>query len=544
MKKLAPAAPWAVFVPAFAVYAFTAYPAIAPRDSADLASAALTLGVAHPPGYPLYSSLGRLWLALIPFGGAAYRLNLLSAAAGSAAAALLCRLLMRRLAPGAAALGALCFAFAAGPWKFAELSEMYSLHALFICALLLLAEGEDGTQARRAAATGLLFGAGLVNHQALILLAPALLWLWRGRLAERASTLAAFTAAGLGLELFVLVRLGDAPLAWRVLTRADYGPFELFKGFSAPLSGAGAARLDWASLAGLAVVCPFAALWPVGLWRARKEPRAVGLALALAAFGPFFFMMTRFDLSSWVARTVLEPAYIAPALVACLLSAEALAGLPERAATSAAAAALVLTVALNAGAAYHRDDFLAYDYVRDLRARLPEHSAAIVKGDTALFGLKYLNCLDPAVTRTLRGTLDEDNPGWVAASLAREPDRPIFAVGMPEAELEALAAPAGAALSVEGPVVRIVPRGAAPPPAPGWELSVLRRSRSFTRRESYARDVILARGFAHYLLGGLTERAGGDPTLEYVRAAAVDPEDYMIEWQPAKTYNPRRAPRR
>jgi hypothetical protein len=74
-------------------------------------------------------------------------------------------------------------------------------------------------------------------------------------------------------------------------------------------------------------------------------------------------------------------------------------------------------------------------------------------------------------------------------------------------------------------------------------LSVLRRGAAFARRESYARDVILARAFSHYLLGGLIAQAGGDPSLEYVRAAALDPEDYSIERAPANTYNAPRAKR-
>jgi len=56
----------AVFAAAFALYLYCLYPTIAPRDSADMAAAALTLGVAHPPGYPLYALLGRAWLTLLP----------------------------------------------------------------------------------------------------------------------------------------------------------------------------------------------------------------------------------------------------------------------------------------------------------------------------------------------------------------------------------------------------------------------------------------------------------------------------------------------
>ena len=77
------ALPWLLFLGIFAVYAWTAYPTVAPRDSADLAVAALTASPAHPPGYPLYALLGKAWISLIPWGDPAYRLNLLSAAGGA-----------------------------------------------------------------------------------------------------------------------------------------------------------------------------------------------------------------------------------------------------------------------------------------------------------------------------------------------------------------------------------------------------------------------------------------------------------------------------
>ena len=46
-------------------------------DSGDLVTAAVTFGVAHPPGYPLYTFFG--WIAsLVPFFTPAWRVGLLS----------------------------------------------------------------------------------------------------------------------------------------------------------------------------------------------------------------------------------------------------------------------------------------------------------------------------------------------------------------------------------------------------------------------------------------------------------------------------------
>ena len=49
------------------VYAFTAAPGVALADAGDFLNGVLTLGIVHPPGYPLYTVLGHLF-SLLPFG--------------------------------------------------------------------------------------------------------------------------------------------------------------------------------------------------------------------------------------------------------------------------------------------------------------------------------------------------------------------------------------------------------------------------------------------------------------------------------------------
>nr|XP_028586377.1 transmembrane protein 260 isoform X3 [Podarcis muralis] len=55
-------------------------------DSGELITAAYELGVAHPPGYPLFTLLAKLAIELLPFGSVAFRVNLLCAVLGAAAA--------------------------------------------------------------------------------------------------------------------------------------------------------------------------------------------------------------------------------------------------------------------------------------------------------------------------------------------------------------------------------------------------------------------------------------------------------------------------
>ena len=52
------------------------------------------LGIAHPPGFPLYTMLGKLF-TLIPFGDVAYRVNLMSALFAALTLALVSRTVRR-----------------------------------------------------------------------------------------------------------------------------------------------------------------------------------------------------------------------------------------------------------------------------------------------------------------------------------------------------------------------------------------------------------------------------------------------------------------
>ncbi len=64
----------------FALYAATTARDVLPADSGEFQLTAATWGIAHPPGYPLYTVASALWMRLIPFGAAVFRVNLFSAA--------------------------------------------------------------------------------------------------------------------------------------------------------------------------------------------------------------------------------------------------------------------------------------------------------------------------------------------------------------------------------------------------------------------------------------------------------------------------------
>src|SRR6476619_2734002 len=78
----------AVFLVALVVYSWTLAPTVTLTDSGELIVAAYGLGVAHPPGTPLWVMLAHL-PSLVPVGSVAVRINFSSAVFAALACAML-----------------------------------------------------------------------------------------------------------------------------------------------------------------------------------------------------------------------------------------------------------------------------------------------------------------------------------------------------------------------------------------------------------------------------------------------------------------------
>ncbi|MBI4055862.1 MAG: DUF2723 domain-containing protein [Elusimicrobia bacterium] len=230
--------PILIFLAFFGLYLYCLYPALAPyRDAGEMAVGAQTLGVLHPPGYPLYLLVSRLFRGL-PFGNLAYRLNL-----GSALAAALCLVclaaFLRRLCGTAPMLLALCaLGFSSIFWELALVSEMYSLGIFFLSAALLCWFFWERTEEGRYLFLGsFLYGLGLGVRMDLLLVLPAWLVLFYKR-KPRAFPLAGhilfFWLLGFSVYLYLPLRSAQFPWLdwnhpatlerfWSTLTRQTHG---------------------------------------------------------------------------------------------------------------------------------------------------------------------------------------------------------------------------------------------------------------------------------------------------------------------------------
>ena len=163
----------AAALPSFALYVLTLAPTVTAEDSGELITSAHTLGVAHPPGYPLWCILGKV-STLLPFGSIAWRVNLLSAVLGALSVGLLAVLafgLTRGF--GVSLASALAFAVSRDFWGQAVIAEVYTLNVLAILLMLwLVLSYDEDRQTGRLYLAAVIAGLGLSNHSTMGPLIP------------------------------------------------------------------------------------------------------------------------------------------------------------------------------------------------------------------------------------------------------------------------------------------------------------------------------------------------------------------------------------
>lgn len=132
-----------VFTAVLLSYTATLCPTIYGGDSGELAAVVHTMGIAHPPGHPLYVVTAKLFSILFPFGDLIFRLNFMSAFFGALACSMFF-LSARHLVMNdkfrniISFFCALVFGFSLSAWNFALFAETYSLNVFFLSVLVFL----------------------------------------------------------------------------------------------------------------------------------------------------------------------------------------------------------------------------------------------------------------------------------------------------------------------------------------------------------------------------------------------------------------------
>jgi hypothetical protein len=432
-----------------ALYWCTAARDIVVGDTPELVTAAITLGVAHPPGYPLFTILGHLF-SFLPFGTLPFRVNLLSLACNSAAVGFVQATARRLTGAGPpAAAAALVLGLSTLFWEWSLAAEVFSLNNLLAAALIyfLVRWRDEPGRGVWVAAAALTTGLALSNQLTIVLLAPAVLtvlWSRRAALSARAALL-------LGCALAILVGLLPyAYIPWAaarrpmlnwgavaspgelvdfVLRRA-YGTAELVAG---PYAGGSATARVLALLASIGPLTGTLAL--AGAVRAYRSVRWYFwfCLLAFLFAGPLFIAYANMDISRPQALYVLERFFllsrvaVAPLVAFGILSlAGGLRWVWPRLGARAVPAVATAVVALAGAAAVLRypavnqsENRIARHFAEDILATLEPGSILLASGDHVVLPLIYLQAVErrrPDVTVVMLPLM---SAAWYVSELRR-----------------------------------------------------------------------------------------------------------------------------
>ncbi|KAM7403002.1 hypothetical protein PAMA_003772 [Pampus argenteus] len=400
-------------------------------DSGELITTACELGVAHPPGYPLFTLLSRLAMSLLPSLSSAHSVNLMSSLLGAAACGALCFTVCRLAGPGpGAVLAGGLFAVSRLSWQWAVVAEVFTLNNLFVGLLFFLAASfhcaESITQRKKISRWGALCcGLGLCNQHTLVLYVLVIIpWVLHRLYSHRELCLRGLVSLGvcflLGFVPYIYLPvssyLNSARWSWgdqtslsgllTHLLRAEYGTFSLAKTESSVnLTTMLKAQLDHC-LADLSL--PVLLLAGTGLILSSWDRRCCSVSwlftVMLLVYSLFFAWRANLDISRPLLLGVVERFWLQSDAAVCVLAGLGLSriqtGLERRLGHGGLwkTTGWVLTTALLAHMVHtnHREcdqsrNGVVEKFGRELLASVPADSIILTRGDLPGNSLRYLH---------------------------------------------------------------------------------------------------------------------------------------------------------
>lgn len=361
-------------------------------DSAELVTAAVTLGITHPPGYPLYTLIGHLftWLPLDP----ATAVNLMSAAFAALAVGLVF-LVGRQLAldRGPALIGAATLGASGLFWANAVVAEVYC-PAVAVAALVLylLLRAADEQRLSLVIVAAFLAGLGLGIHLSVATLGlgfALLVWFYGKRVKPMISAAGAALAGSL-VFLYVPWRAAQQPalnicnpsspaqLAWYVTGGAYrdwYGNDAGLLERGATIGGLLQDQLTWLGV-GLAIA-------GIAWLSRRRTSDCLALVLMMAGNIAFFFRYQAHDVEVFLLHSTMILCCFVGAGAQAVTEQIVKATAPAKAARGArlAAAALMLLPSSLVYANYASADMSGFDetepFIRAAADTLPKDAVIL-----------------------------------------------------------------------------------------------------------------------------------------------------------------------
>jgi tetratricopeptide (TPR) repeat protein len=418
-----------VFVLTIGLYLATLPRGVLPGDSGELIAASRTLSIAHPPGYPIYMMVGKLFSSLVMLGPMAFRYNLLSAVAVSVALALL-YLILTEL--GVGRLVGLAVALGLGTlesfWLQATMAEVYALNGLFTVLLLYCSLLGRRYGQRSWLLLGYVGGLALSHHLSLVypLICAAGILMLGLRVVPRARTivLAMFLGiVGLSTWLYIPVRASlGPPLVW--------GRTETVSGFLSHITAQGyrwrlrefavvARARDFLDFFRVSAGQTGFVLLPAALFGLiagiRRSPVIAGFVLLVLFFAGHFAMYNIPDIESHIFPAMIGIGILAGVGFQRLVT---LATGFSRSAGTIVTVGPFLILAINLFAIQPRQDqWFGNDYAdaiqESAREACGDDCIVITSGDLSTFPLLYASLVEP--NGVLMYDLAASNPSIIGA---------------------------------------------------------------------------------------------------------------------------------
>ncbi|XP_067936270.1 protein O-mannosyl-transferase TMEM260-like [Watersipora subatra] len=411
----------------FGVYAYTAYPSVPGGDSGELLSAACELGVAHPPGYPLWTILSSLTLSILPFN-AAFSVNLLTcatAASASVALYITCQWLTGSFTMSA--LATIIFSLSPLTWTWAVTAEVFALNNLFTTLLILVLHqfevARRAEERKYAVCLGaFLSGLALTNQHTIVLYLPAIVSrvaykVIKSKELNLALILAAMASGAAGLSPYFYLYLSSyrntARWSWGDQTtlqgflshflREEYGSFSLgakegvHQGFMANLIEYKRSVMYEFTHAGYALAC--LGIVQVFIDSEERIRRVVQTMLAaLISYVTFFCWRANLDVSDSLMREVVERFWLQTNLIWAILFAMGCKFLyiwlklmiPHMMKVALIFALATVCLARGWQHCNHHSDTTVKDFASSIISSFPNNSLVLTKGDLPSGTLRYM----------------------------------------------------------------------------------------------------------------------------------------------------------
>lgn len=416
------------------IYLYALAPSISPQgDSGELITVAKTLGIAHPPGYPLYTMIGHIF-SLIPIGSVAARLNFFSLVLQIFTLVFIYKIVVtitKSNITGTITVGILAFSYTF--FLYSLVAEVFPLNNLICSIIIYLTVKNDVNPAKNIikllTVLAFLFGLGLSNHHTIVLILPAIFYLLTPHLKKilKFSKLKKIypkfifpiiaIIVGLIPYLYLLIRgkYAIVPVAWNYpqsfldlihfFLRSDYGTFSPIKDYDSSLANINE-KIDQVTNYIRFLADDISLLWLVSSifslligWFYNKR-FTIFCLIGWLFSGPIFLGYANFPIheTSGTAISIVERFYILPNIFLVLLISLGISFVFEKIkkiniAKFIITLFLIINIAtvgmVNFKLVNQRDNYLDLQFGRDILNSAPKNALVIVSGDIAVFSTLY-----------------------------------------------------------------------------------------------------------------------------------------------------------